>query len=275
MIKSKKKFKGYELKEKHVFSLGTPLDVQKYINDTYAFLFDLDGTIVITDDIYFDVWYELLIKYNITLTKELFNNYIQGNSDKYVINTILKNVDISMNELSILKDNLFIKNINKIKINDGIHNLLNEIKIAGHKACIVTNSNKNVANKIIEYINIDKFIDFIISNNDVIFCKPSSEPYIKAIEKYNIQNNKCFIFEDSKTGLLSGKSVTPKLLIGLETIYDANELKKFGCELSIKNYCNLSINDLINTENTEISYLKKLIIQNSIKGLFYISCSWF
>ena len=272
MIKSKKKFKGYELKEKHVFSLGTPLDVQKYINDTYAFLFDLDGTIVITDDIYFDVWYELLIKYNITLTKELFNNYIQGNSDKYVINTILKNVDISMNELSILKDNLFIKNINKIKINDGIHNLLNEIKIAGHKACIVTNSNKNVANKIIEYINIDKFIDFIISNNDVIFCKPSSEPYIKAIEKYNIQNNKCFIFEDSKTGLLSGKSVTPKLLIGLETIYDANELKKFGCELSIKNYCNLSINDLINTENTEISYLKKLIIQNSIiTDIKYIS----
>jgi putative hydrolase of the HAD superfamily len=264
MIKTNILIKGYELKEDRVFSLGTPYDVEKYINNTYAFLFDLDGTIVITDDIYFDVWKDLLIQYNIILTKELFNHYIQGNNDKYVTNTLLKNIDVSLNELSILKDKLFIKNINKIQIIDGIHNLLHQIRFAGYKACIVTNSNREVANAIIKYVNIDKLVDFVVSNNDVINCKPNSEPYIKAIKRYNIQNNKSFIFEDSKTGLLSANGVCPKLLIGLETIYDTNELKGFGCDLTIENYMSLSINDLINNENTNIKYLKKLIIQNSI-----------
>jgi hypothetical protein len=264
MIKSEIMFNGYELKNEFVFSLGTPNDVNIYIDNTHAFLFDLDGTLVITDDIYFNVWYEILIKYNIVLTNELFNSYIQGNNDKYVSNTLLKNIDLSVDELSELKDKLFIKNIDKIKIIEGVYDILNQIKLLGHKICIVTNCNKTVANEIIKYINIDNFIDFIISNNDCVNSKPNSEPYKKAIENYNINNNKCFIFEDSKTGFLSGKSVNPKLLIGIETTYDNNELKKFNVDISIKNYCNLNINELINQEKNTLFFLKKFIKMNSI-----------
>jgi len=264
MIKSNLIFKGYELKEENVFSLGTPNAVNKYIDNTYAFLFDLDGTLVITDEIYYDVWYEILIGYNIILTNEIFKNYIQGNNDKYVLNVLLKNSDLSSSELSKLKDDLFIKNICKIKIIDGIYDIINQIKVLGHKICIVTNCNKNVANEIIKYIKIDHLIDFIISSDDCIHGKPNIEPYEKAIKKYNIDNKKCFIFEDSKSGLLSGKCVNPKLLIGIETIYDNNELKKYCVDLSIKNYCNIDINNLIYNEKNNINYLKNIIKNSSI-----------
>ena len=93
MIKSSIRFNGYELT--NVFSLGTPKAVEKYINETYAFLFDLDGTLVITDDIYFDVWENILSKYNIVLDKDMFYKHIQGNNDKYVVNTLLPNVSLS------------------------------------------------------------------------------------------------------------------------------------------------------------------------------------
>ena len=49
------------------------------------------------------------------------------------------------------------KNINEIKILDGVYDTLKNIKSRGHKICIVTNSNKQVANKIIDFININKF----------------------------------------------------------------------------------------------------------------------
>jgi len=208
----------------------------------------LDGTLVITDKIYIDVWYEILIKYNIILNEDLFKKYIQGNNDKHVINTLLKNVDISLTELSKLKDKLFIEKINDIQIIDGIYDIINTIKSSGYKICIVTNCNKIVANKIIEYINIDKFVDFVISSEDCINGKPNPEPYQNAIKKYAIDINKCFIFEDSKTGLLSAKGVEPKLIIGIETIYNNNEMINFGVDLSIKNYLNLNIKDLIFTK---------------------------
>jgi HAD superfamily hydrolase (TIGR01509 family) len=266
MIKSNIVFKGYELKEKNVFSLGTPSAVENYINNTYAFLFDLDGTIVITDDIYFDVWYKILSNYNIILNKEIFTKIIQGNNDKYVLDTLLKNINISLIELSKLKDEFFIKSIDKMKIIDGIYDTINQIKSLGHKMCIVTNCNRNVANEIVKYINIDKSIDFIISCNDCINGKPHSEPYMKAILKYNISNNKTIILEDSKTGILSGKAINPKILIGIETFYDKNELKNYGVDLSIKNYNNFNIEDFINNNdnyNNTISYLKNMIINNN------------
>ena len=267
MIKSNIIFKGYELKDENVFSLGTPFAVEKYINNTYAFLFDLDGTLVITDDIYFDAWSKILIDYNMTLTDEIFKKFIQGNNDKYVLNMLLMNADLSLTELSSLKDKLFIENINKIKIIYGVGDIIKKIKLLGYKICIVTNCNKSVAEKIIKYINIDKSIDFIISNNDCINGKPNIEPYQKAIEKYNISNKKCFIFEDSKSGILSAKGINPKLLIGIETIYSSAELINYGVSSTIKDYNNLNINNLINIEVNNIysrAVIKNLIKNNSI-----------
>jgi HAD superfamily hydrolase (TIGR01509 family) len=265
MIKNKFIFKGHELNEENVFSLGTPSAVEKYINNTNAFLFDLDGTIVITDDIYFDVWYDILMKYNIELNKDIFSKYIQGNNDKYVLHTLLKNTNILLDELSKLKDDLFIKNLNKIKIIDGIYDIINKIKLLGHKICIVTNCNKIVANEIVKYINIDNVIDFIISCNDCVNGKPDSEPYKKAIQKYNIDSNKCIIFEDSKSGILSSLKINPKLLIGVETIYNSEQIINYGVNISIKNYYNLNILDLLNynESNNLTNYLKNLIKINS------------
>ena len=248
MLKDNICFKGLELNNNRVFSLGTPKDVNTFINNTYAFLFDLDGTLVITDDIYFNIWYKILYRYNITLTNDMFKTYIQGNNDNFVIKKF--NINIELKELSIEKDTEFIKYIDKLCVVEGVYNILKTIKESGHKCCIVTNCNKLVAETIIKHIKINKYIDFIISADDCRIGKPNPEPYLNAMNKYNIVNNKCFIFEDSKTGLLSASSVNPKMLIGIETVYDKIELIKHGINLSIKNYVDFNIKSLI-YENTD------------------------
>lgn len=258
MIKQKIIFKGKELNEDCVFSLGTPLAVDNYIDKTYAFLFDLDGTLVITDNIYYNVWSELLSKYNILLTKDIFEKYIKGNNDFYVLNSLLINIKINLKDFSNMKDELFIQNINQIEVVDGIYDLINKIKMKGYKICIVTNCNKNVAIKIVKHINIEKLIDFIISSDDCIHGKPNSEPYFKAIHRYNINNNKCFIFEDSKSGILSGKCVNPKQLIGIETSYNKEQLINYGTDISIKNFLDLNINKMIDNDYKKLK-INKLI----------------
>ena len=240
------------------------------------FLLDLDGTLVITDTIYFNVWKELLFEYNIYLTEELFKNIIQGNNDLYVKNSLLSEININVKEISIKKDELFIKNINQIKVIDGLYEFLNNIILNGHKCCIVTNCNKQVAIAIIDYIKINKFISFIISNNDCKYSKPNPEPYILAMNAFNTTNNNCIIIEDSKSGLLSAKSTNPKLLIGMETIYNKNELLQYGVNISIQNYINFDFNCLtISNElnNTLMNYIinyftdKQIIInENKLKG---------
>jgi len=269
MITDKHIFNGYELNNSHVFSVGTPAELNTYINNTYAFMFDLDGTIVITDEIYFDVWYKILHKYNIQLTSELFQKYIQGNNDKYVINKLLPHIDINLTELSKEKDEGFIECIHKIQIIDGIEQMMKNIKQMGHKCCIVTNCNRTVANKIVEQIGLIPYIDFIICGSECINGKPAPDPYLAAMKRYNIKSDKCFIFEDSKSGILSGRITNSKCLIGIQTIYTHSELMNYGVDTTIQNYANsekliqsLLNNDSISTINSIKSMIKDSLLFN-------------
>ena len=273
MLKKGYNFNGYMLNADRVFSLGTPEAVNNYINNTHAFLFDLDGTLVITDDIYYNVWTEILTRYNIFLTMDIFKSTIQGNNDQYVVSTLLRNIDISVNYLSELKDDLFIKNIDKLLVINGVFDIIDEIKRGCHKICIVTNCNRRVADKIVNHINISHKIDFVITNSDCLHGKPNIEPYMKAVEKYNIQHDKCIIFEDSKSGIISGKGMSPKLLVGIKTIYTHEELIKYGVHLTIYDYVGLKISRLVqNTnvkenENEIINMIRKNSVLSNIKNI--------
>lgn len=261
MIKDNHIFQGYELNDSDVYVVGTPKQLKDYQEDTYAFLFDLDGTIVNTDETYYQVWKELLKPYNIVLTKEMYKNMIQGHSDENVIHHQF-HLQVDLKEFSSQKDSLFLQYLHHIDIISGIEDLLKTIRQNGHLSCIVTNCNRKVAEWIIEHIQIKDQMDFIISVDDCKKGKPSPEPYLKAIQKYQIPSNRCFIFEDSKSGILSALSTHPKMIIGIESNYDAQTLYDLGCHLTISNYSNLSINSLISFENISIHQIKKEIHQS-------------
>lgn len=266
MILDNKTFKGIELNEKNVFNLGTPEQLNTYINNTYCFLFDLDGTLVTSDDIYFNVWKIILKEYNIKLTDEIYKNYIQGNSDNSVVRNIIpsKYKDL-LNDISTIKDRLFIQNIKNIKIIEGSIEFIKSIKQFGHKIAIVTNCNRSVAEKILEYTNIKNMIDKLIIGSECIKSKPYPHPYLEAIKYFNSSNNKAIIFEDSKTGIQSGKNTFPKCLVGIETIYLGIDLLANGVDISIKDYINLDINNLLKYSNKTIYKIKNYIL-NSINN---------
>ena len=241
MLRAGITFEGRLLSTDHVYSLGTPEAVEQYIERTHVFLFDLDGTLVITDAIYYDVWHEILATYNILLTQEIFKGIIQGNNDKYVMNALLVNVDVGLQRLSEWKDRLFLQNINKLEIVQGAREAIQKIRQEGHLLAIVTNCNRLVAETIIRHINIDCWVDFVISADECPNGKITSQPYKMAIDRYQIKSNRCIIFEDSKTGILSAKGVEPKCLVGLRTIYQEDELLKYGANMSIVDFNDFDI----------------------------------
>ena len=264
MVKKGIVFKGCKISSDCVVSLGTPDAVTIYKERTRAFLFDLDGTLVKTDDIYFKVWSDILTEFNLVLTNEIFTNYIQGNNDKYIVETLLKNVDVCLDDLSRDKDNLFIKHISSVHLIEGVNEILKQIKADGHKACIVTNCNRHVAEAIITYVDIAWAVDFIVSGQECMHGKPNVEPYKKALDTYHISSQKCIVFEDSKSGLLSGKQIHPLCLIGIETIYDSATMKRYGVDMSIKDYVGVSIRDIMSFHKSSgASYLRSLIFSTT------------
>lgn len=253
-------FIGIEIPAHTCISLGTPRQVHDYTHKTHGFLFDLDGTLVQTDDVYLEVWKQILQNYNIECTKECFSQYIQGNNDTYVTSTLLKGTNINVSYVSTLKDTYFIQQIDKIKIIKGALSFIHTIKEHGHKIAIVTNCNRKVAEEILKFTNINLYTDYLIIGNECEKAKPHPHPYLKAIERINIDANKCIIFEDSKTGLLSGKSIYPKSLIAVESVYTKDDYTELGVDKVITEYTTLNVSELIS--NNSESTIENL--QNSI-----------
>ena len=250
-------FVGYELDEAKVFSLGTPSELQRFINNSFVFLFDLDGTIVFTDHIYLVVWKEILSKYNIVLDLDLFNQYILGNSDEKVVKMLLPKCNLK--EISELKDKLFIENINHIKIIDGAVEFIKTVKSYGFACSIVTNCNKNVATKIIDLCQIAKYIDYITIGNECKKSKPYPDPYLETIAKYNVNKNRCIIFEDSKSGLLSARLSNVLCVVGITTNYSNTELIQNGADFTIENYNSVKIQDLLSYNKLSMEHIKSYI----------------
>jgi beta-phosphoglucomutase-like phosphatase (HAD superfamily)/molybdopterin-guanine dinucleotide biosynthesis protein A len=261
MIQEENIFIGIKLDNNFVYNLGTPEQVITYIDNTHIFLFDLDGTIVLTEHIYYDIWKEILYEYGIILTEDIFMKIISGNSDKNVIEKIHLNKNISLEKLSLKKDKLFINNLQKIKLINGIENTLQIIKKHGHKLAIVTNCNREVAETILSYTKLSQYVEFIIVGNECNNPKPFPDPYTNAIVRFNGTNKKTIIFEDSKTGLLSANAVSPKCIIGIETTYTKKELFNSFADVSLKDYSNFDIS-LFTNFNKDNNLLKNRIISS-------------
>jgi len=81
--------------------------------------------------------------------------------------------------------------------------LFDSLQKKGAKIAVVTNGNKLSSEIILKKIGLFKYIDILISNNDVVHKKPHSEPYIRAMLHFGGKLEEYVIFEDSECGLKS------------------------------------------------------------------------
>ena len=80
------------------------------------------------------------------------------------------------------------------------------LKEKGYKICICSNSIRQTVDLAIEKMQIIQFLEFSLSNEDVVKPKPDAEIYNKAITKLNILPNECLIIEDNFNGIKAAKA---------------------------------------------------------------------
>ena len=139
-------------------------------------------------------------KYNITVDTKFFNDFIKGKSDVNFLKYLIPNIqNEEIKNVSKQKDLLFIEIIKK-ENHILIENVLNFLeKIKNDRIAIVTSCNYESAKFILKNTGLNNYVNLLISSG-CINHKPHPEPYNMAINKLNINKNRCLIFEDSMTG---------------------------------------------------------------------------
>jgi len=239
------------IQNKHYYSLGTPEQIEEY---EHPFLFDLDGTLVNTDHIYTSVWKHIFNKYDFAfdINAHFFNNFIKGKNDGLFLQYLFPNIDkMLIDEISILKDNLFIEYLKNDKARillPGVCDFFEKNK--NKKMGIVTSCNNKSAEYILENTGMNEYISILIAAGDCIKHKPDPEPYLNAISTLGLNPNKTIIFEDSYSGYTSALNADVYKIIIIQNeescidIQNANEYK-------ISDYTDFNINQINGLSNTK------------------------
>jgi beta-phosphoglucomutase len=112
---------------------------------------------------------------------------------------------------------------------------LSNLKLDGYRLVVCSNSIRKSIEMMMERADLDKYLDFFLSNQDVVKGKPDPEMYLKAIEKLKLDPSECLILEDNDNGIKAALASGAHLL-KINTVEDVtyfnivNKIKEINQE---------------------------------------------
>lgn len=125
--------------------------------------------------------------------------------------------------------------IMKYNIYSGVLDLLSTLKQMNLKLAVVSGANRDFVTSIVKN-NFDGLFDVVISGSDVKYGKPNPEPYLKAIDKLNVDSDSAIVIENAPLGIESAKSAKLKTFaltttLGEDNLKNADKIFKSHAEL--------------------------------------------
>jgi beta-phosphoglucomutase-like phosphatase (HAD superfamily) len=181
------------------------------------------------------VWKKLLEEYMLNVTDEFYEQYIHGNDDASVYKLLFEGLSKgpTLDELRKKKNELFVELAGEAEVIGGAREFVGEAIRRGHEVAIVTNSNRVVAEEIVRRVGFP--VKTIYIGSECKEPKPSPEPYLVAMR--GAGERRTYIFEDSKSGLLSASHAHPVCIVGVASKnMDEVTLTKYGAQFVIDSY---------------------------------------
>ena len=91
--------------------------------------------------------------------------------------------------------------------------LLGRLEFENKKIAVATNSIRKTAEFMLEYAGVTKFLDVLVTNEDVKLPKPDPEIYLKAAHLLDVMPDECLVFEDNPHGVQAARAAGCQVLI--------------------------------------------------------------
>ena len=194
------------MKDNDIYNLEK---LRNKINECSIIFFDLDGTLIDTEPLYFRFWKEACLFYGFVLKDEdalKFRSWEKESASEYLTKISNGKLDYS----TVRKKRIELMNkyllTHQIRLKSGAIDCLNYLYQKEKKIYIVTANEVNKAKNIIDSLGFLHLIEGIISAKDVKRGKPFPYVYLKACEMVNKKPNEVVVFEDSPNGLMSSNA---------------------------------------------------------------------
>ena len=170
-----------------------------------AVLFDMDGTLIDSEPIWFDTEVGILADHGYVLGPEHWV-HVLGQPNEVAVEYLLRvsKIPLTAEQLNHLIEEAMAQRLSAgIELIAGAKELLTELHAAGVPTALVSASSRRIVDACLGSIGADHFA-FTISGDDVEHSKPHPEPYVKAARLLGAEPTRCVVIEDSPNGSASG-----------------------------------------------------------------------
>lgn len=207
-------------------------------------IFDMDGTITLTEQLHFKAFSEVFCGHGINdFTFEEEQTKYAGSGSRNIFTKVFadRGVAISPEELEKCvaeKRELYKKIVqeSEIPVVAGVKKFVERLEKGGIKKIIATgNSDLDAVRFILEKVGLLNFFPDILSISEVARGKPFPDVFIEAAKRMGCEKNECVVLEDAINGIEAAKAAGIRC-IALATTTPAPDLLKAGADEVVKDY---------------------------------------
>ncbi|GLW99701.1 HAD family phosphatase [Microtetraspora sp. NBRC 16547] len=169
-----------------------------------AVLFDMDGLLVDTEKVWFEVESEVVTRLGGTWGPEHQEQLVGGSWERSVAYMLaMTGTDVAPSLIGEwLIDGMERRLADGVVTMPGALELLQAITDEGVPIALVTSSLRVIADSVLKSIGREHF-DVIVTADDVTWTKPHPEPYLTAASLLSADPARCAVLEDSPNGVAS------------------------------------------------------------------------
>lgn len=173
-----------------------------------AVLFDLDGLMFNTEDVYFRVGVELMRRRGCEYTREL-SDAVMGRPPQDCFETMIRwhGLNDRWEALAAESEDLFIRLLDDgLAPMPGLMELLEALERAGIPKAICTSSSRRVVQAVLSRFQLEPRFQFTLTAENITRGKPHPEIYLKAASRLGLRPEQIVVLEDSQTGCQAAAS---------------------------------------------------------------------
>jgi HAD superfamily hydrolase (TIGR01509 family) len=181
-----------------------------------AILFDMDGVLIDARDWHYDALNDALKLFGLEITREDHLSRFNGLSTKTKLNMLTDDglLPLALHPIieAVKQDRTLRIAAQKCFPIVSHQIMMTRIKSSGLKIGLVTNSIRKSTEFMLEYAGLLKFMDIIVTNEDVSEGKPSPQGYLLAMKRLRSKPSETIVVEDGLYGIQAAKSAGAEVL---------------------------------------------------------------
>ncbi len=213
----------------------------------FAFIFDMDGTLVDNMRFHGAAWQKMLAENGIETNAHDFLVKTAGKTNREIIpNFFTDATEERLLELGGRKEAIYRELfLPERKVISGAVGFLEASKKLGIKLAVATAAPIVNMEFILDGLDLRKYFDAITTAADVSHGKPNPEVFLKSAEKLNVAPENCLVFEDAINGFEAANRAGMKS-IGIATVNSIEDILKLDSVVAAyKNFTNIEPHEII------------------------------